>query len=101
MTMEWDMAVTRGAEPMRPPGALVEKQLRDACTGCGDCAAVCPQDIIALDIARLPVVRGTGACGRCGLCADVCMQGAIELTEETRIGLDAVLCREARSRGPR
>lgn len=101
MAMGWDMAVARGAVPTRPPGALGENRLRDACTGCGDCAAVCPQDIIALDIARLPVVTGMGACGRCGLCADVCMQGAIELTEETRDGLDDVLFREARSSRPR
>lgn len=90
---------TRRAAPTRPPGAVSEARLQDLCTGCGDCAAVCPKHIIGLDDARLPVVTGMRACGHCGLCADICMHGAIELTEQTRCGLDTVLLREEQEAG--
>lgn len=82
----------------RPPGARRENGLADRCTGCGDCAHVCPQKIIALDDDGLPMVTAMGSCGRCGLCADVCSHGAIELTQETRIGLRRVLEAEARDK---
>ncbi|MEQ9258439.1 MAG: 4Fe-4S binding protein [Roseovarius sp.] len=78
----------RGGLPgIRPPGALKEPALEDKCTGCGDCAAVCPQEIISLDAHSLPVMTSLDSCAKCGLCADVCMMGAIELTLETRLGL--------------
>ena len=72
----------------RPPGAVREWRLADLCTGCGDCVEGCPKAIVALDDERLPVVTTLEACGRCGLCADVCTRGAIELTRETRLGLE-------------
>jgi len=83
----------------RPPGAVREMRLADLCTGCGDCAAVCPNQIIELDKERLPVVISIQSCGLCGLCADVCTHGAIEFTRETRSGLTRVLQAEA-SNGP-
>ena len=75
----------------RPPGTVREWRLADMCTGCGDCVAVCPNSIVALDREVLPVVTAIDACGRCGLCADVCTRGAIELTKETRLGLERIL----------
>ncbi|ARE84230.1 NADH-plastoquinone oxidoreductase subunit [Roseovarius sp. EC-HK134] len=75
----------------RPPGTVREWRLADMCTGCGDCVAVCPKAIVALDKEVLPVVTAIDACGRCGLCADVCTRGAIELTKETRLGLERIL----------
>lgn len=79
----------------RPPGTVREWRLTDLCTGCGDCVAVCPKEIIALDHEQLPVVIAINACGRCGLCADVCTRGAIELTRETRLGLERILREDA------
>lgn len=74
----------------RPPGTVREWRLADLCTGCGDCVEVCPKAIITLDGERLPVVTAPHACGQCGLCADVCTRGAIELTPETRLGLERI-----------
>lgn len=71
----------------RPFGALPEWAFQEACLSCGDCAAVCPQTLIALDEQRRPVLTNARSCGRCGLCADVCMNGAIEFTPDTRRGL--------------
>lgn len=79
----------------RPPGTAGQRLLEERCTACGDCAEVCPQEIVSLDGDRLPVVTDMEACGRCGLCADVCTHGAIELTRETRTGLRRVLRAEA------
>jgi ferredoxin-type protein NapF len=44
-----------------------------ACTGCGDCAAACPQRIIVRDDDGLAAVDfGRGECTFCGACADAC-----------------------------
>jgi ferredoxin len=75
------------AAPLRPDGALPEWAFQEACTGCGDCEAVCPKHLIRLDVKNGPVLIDTGRCSRCGLCADVCMRGAIEFTPRTRRGL--------------
>lgn len=79
----------------RPPGTARERRLAELCTGCSDCVAVCPKQIISLDEERLPVVSSLDACGRCGLCADVCTRGAIELTKETRLGLERTVKEDA------
>lgn len=78
---------TGGMPVERPPGALEDHELEDLCTGCGDCVAVCPQEVLVLDAQSLPAVVSKDRCGKCGLCADVCMMGAIELTVETRLAL--------------
>ena len=78
------------AAPMRPDGALPEWAFEEACTGCGDCADVCPKQLIQLDAENRPVLTHTNQCSRCGLCADVCMMGAIEFTPLTRRGIARV-----------
>jgi len=35
--------------PLRPPGALPEKQFLDTCSRCGDCVDVCPAQCILID----------------------------------------------------
>lgn len=82
----------------RPPGAVREMRLAEQCTGCGDCVAICPKQIITLDEDCLPVVNSMQNCGHCGLCADVCTRGAIEFTRETRSGLKHILQAEANDR---
>ena len=48
-----------------------EASIRNACTGCGVCAEICPQTIIALEHGY-PVINFSDECTRCGLCAEVC-----------------------------
>ena len=79
------------ANRLRPPGALSEDQLTETCPGCGDCIEVCPQQIIELDMDRLPVMTSAQDCTQCGLCVDICMFGALHHTAETQAGLAEIL----------
>jgi MinD superfamily P-loop ATPase len=64
---------------LRPPGSAPDMLLRERCTSCGDCAEVCPKEIIHLDAEGHPAIDPSGAvCTGCGLCGDVCSHGAIE-----------------------
>jgi dissimilatory sulfite reductase (desulfoviridin) alpha/beta subunit len=49
----------------------------EACTGCGECAAVCEESAVALEDDRL-VKIDYGSCVRCGACALVCPTGALK-----------------------
>ncbi len=70
--------------PPAPPGVELARRFStrdflEACDGCGDCAAVCPDGLIVIGADRRPRLLGTEeACGGCGLCADVCTRGAID-----------------------
>ncbi|MET4127869.1 4Fe-4S dicluster domain-containing protein [Roseovarius sp. MBR-6] len=65
----------------RPPGTAGRQQLAECCSGCGDCVAVCPSEVLALDPLGYPhVTSERGLCEQCGLCADVCVRGAIVYT---------------------
>ncbi len=69
--------VVRPALP-RPLGALAEAQFAELCTGCGDCARICPEGIIMRDGAELPVMDlNAGACTFCGACTEACETGAL------------------------
>ena len=50
------------------------------CTGCGECADVCPPEAITIkdDVA----VIAERFCEECGECADACPEGAITLPRE-------------------
>ena len=50
--------------------------ITDACTGCGSCAAVCPQNCIVTD--RIPCVIEQEHCLHCGNCLTACPVGAVE-----------------------
>ncbi|WP_170390758.1 ferredoxin-type protein NapF [Ruegeria arenilitoris] len=63
----------------RPPGAAREN-FHDLCTRCGDCVSVCPEDVLAMDDAGLPVFQPQqGGCTFCGGCADACKTDALSL----------------------
>jgi formate hydrogenlyase subunit 6/NADH:ubiquinone oxidoreductase subunit I len=49
------------------------------CTGCGDCAAVCPTDCLVMD-GTLPWLPRPGDCVACALCARVCPVEAIAIS---------------------
>lgn len=55
---------------LRPPWSR-GASIMDACTGCGDCAPACPQNIISLASGH-PVVTFSSECTMCGACADAC-----------------------------
>lgn len=69
-----------GARPgaaLRPPWAWMEDRFVDACTGCGDCIAACPQQVLLNGAGDLPEFDpSVGECTFCGKCASVCDQGA-------------------------
>jgi ferredoxin len=50
----------------------------EKCTGCGQCALVCPHGVFAMDGNRAKVVD-RGACMECGACALNCAFGAIDV----------------------
>lgn len=54
------------------------------CTGCGLCAAQCPQDAICLLFGRAWIDQRR--CISCLACVEVCPQGAIG--EEVRVSVD-------------
>jgi ferredoxin len=50
---------------------------RGKCTGCGDCAAVCPSECI--EVMDDKAVIEERFCEECGECVDECPEGAISL----------------------
>ena len=68
----------RGAEPVRPPGALPEGDFRAACDGCAACVTACPTGVVRLDGERFPVMAFAQAgCTFCGACTESCPTGAL------------------------
>lgn len=63
-----------GAQPCPGQGGFI---VTDSCTGCGTCAAACPQHCIAAQPdGRYAIDQG--ACLRCGACFEACPFDAIE-----------------------
>ena len=50
-----------------------------ACTGCGQCAIVCPHGVLAMAENRATIVDHDG-CMECGACAQNCPTAAIGVT---------------------
>ena len=87
-------------EPGRFEAVLLKRALfidPEKCTGCGDCAEVCPQeldDAFNLGITRKAVFRhyaqafpnayviDRGHCLQCGQCSRVCQAGAIDFSRQ-------------------
>ncbi|MFW6099830.1 MAG: FAD-dependent oxidoreductase [Bacteroidota bacterium] len=86
---------------LRYPFELKEPALRyrgfhvndwDQCTGCGNCADICPNEAITMvEIPELESKTGQknerpqldyGRCCFCGLCVDICPPGSLKLTRD-------------------
>ncbi|HIG31006.1 MAG TPA: 4Fe-4S dicluster domain-containing protein [Verrucomicrobiales bacterium] len=83
---------------LRPPGALPESEFIKACTGCGQCANVCPNKCISLfgleeglGLLATPKIQARAqACILCMACTQVCPTDALEKLEPTEEGIRAV-----------
>ena len=65
--------------PLRPPWALDEPRFGDACTGCGDCIAACPERVLVAAAGGLPRFDpGRSECTFCGDCVAACDAGAFD-----------------------
>lgn len=64
---------------LRPPWAQEEYLFVDTCTGCRDCAAVCPESIIEFDSLNRPKINfHNGECTFCGECVNACQSHALK-----------------------
>ncbi len=84
---------------IRPPGSLAEPDFLDRCLRCGQCARVCPTNVIEPDgfrdgieglwTPRLNMRAGTSGCQKnCTLCGHICPTAAIRpLSLDEKLGL--------------
>lgn len=91
----WDPAL------VRPPGALPEAEFLDRCLKCGQCARVCPTNVIQPDTVSGGVERlwtpalnfraGSSGCQlNCVACGHICPTAAIRpITLEEKLGREA------------
>lgn len=97
--------LTRGAPPLRPPGALEEGAFAARCIRCGRCAEVCPYRALRPAGARLGLDAGTplvdareAPCWLCLRCPPACPTGAlapVAAARDVRMGrarVDAERC---------
>ena len=66
-----------------PPWALHPKAFKKSCTGCGECVAVCEDNLIIFKEKELPVMNfSQGPCSFCGDCARSCPSGALHFSPD-------------------
>ncbi len=83
---------------LRPPGALAGDDFLDACIGCGQCAAVCPNKCIHLrglegglsELGTPMIIARAKGCILCMACTQVCPTGALRKIVPTEEGMRAV-----------
>jgi MauM/NapG family ferredoxin protein len=83
---------------LRPPGALRGQAFLDKCTGCAQCASVCPNQCITMSglegglaALAMPVITPRWrACTLCMACTQICPTGALEPLEPDLAGMQSV-----------
>lgn len=54
----------------------------NACTHCGECIPVCPENIFSFDYDGLMAYSGYDKCIGCGQCSETCPENAITYGED-------------------
>ncbi len=86
-------------------GGMIAALIPDLCTGCGQCAAVCPTDVFDLTVAEpgpaMPVIARIDDCQTCFICELYCPADAIYVDPgcEVPVRMDPELARNAPTRG--
>ncbi|NHF72677.1 ferredoxin-type protein NapF [Paracoccus sp. 12-3] len=62
----------RPAPAFRPSPPGTDAAALAACTGCGDCVAACPQQILLVVGGRVAIDFDSGECTFCNACAEPC-----------------------------
>ena len=71
--------LTPGAAPIRPPGAIVEKDFLSLCVPCDDCISACSHGLVDHDKEGRPVINFAQAtCVFCRDCTRACPSGALD-----------------------
>jgi ferredoxin-type protein NapF len=97
----------RPAPAFRPLPPGISMEALSACTGCGDCVAACPQQILLVAEGRVAVDFSLDECTFCGACATACpepvfsdsraMQHVAAISDAclARRGVTCMTCRDA------
>ena len=97
----------RQAPPFRPLPPGISMETLAACTGCGDCVAACPQQILLVADGRVAVDFSLDECTFCDACAQACpepvfadnraMQHVAAISDAclARRGVTCMSCRDA------
>jgi NAD-dependent dihydropyrimidine dehydrogenase PreA subunit len=68
--------MTERRRPLYLKGVATLRLEQDACTGCGICLTVCPQEVFAMEHGKVRIVEHD-ACMECGACMKNCAAEAI------------------------
>ncbi|WP_424831487.1 ferredoxin-type protein NapF [Ruegeria sp.] len=67
----------KNSNAIRPPGSAAG--FEELCSQCDDCAAACPENVIAIGSDGFPeLVAANGPCTFCGACAQACPTQALD-----------------------
>ncbi|AZV77450.1 ferredoxin-type protein NapF [Parasedimentitalea marina] len=72
----------RHGAPLRPPWTT-QTSIQNACTGCGDCIAACPEAILFSGPANTPIVSfESGECTFCEACVQACKEPVFDIASQ-------------------